>query len=111
MLEDAGISYEYILTKWSDWDRVRSEWVANGFLTGSLPVLETKDGKKYSMTVPILSSLSKKLGHYYGKNLDDEHIVDVIADLTNDFYDSFVHNYWIQPVSVNIDVIVVVTFI
>ncbi|KAI7856182.1 glutathione S-transferase [Circinella umbellata] len=95
-LEDAGISYEYLLTKWSDWNRVRCEWVANGFLTGSLPVLETKNGKKYFMTVPILSFLSKKLGQYYGKNLDEEHMVDVVADLTNDFYDSFVHNYWLR---------------
>ncbi|KAG2220569.1 hypothetical protein INT45_008750 [Circinella minor] len=97
LLEDAGISYEYLLTKWSDWNRVRGEWVANGFLTGSLPVLETKNGKKYFMTVPILSFLSKKLGQYYGKNIDEEHIVDVVADLTNDFYDSFVHNYWLRP--------------
>ncbi|KAI9247694.1 glutathione S-transferase [Phascolomyces articulosus] len=100
-LEDAGIPHEYILYPWSEWPVVRDEWIQNGYLTGTLPALQTNDGKKYFHTVPILCFLSKQLGKYYGKNVDEEYLVDVVADTANDFYDSFVHNYWLRRVSDN----------
>ncbi|KAI9264263.1 glutathione S-transferase [Phascolomyces articulosus] len=97
LLEDAGVPHEYCLHPFSDWPKIRDEWIHNGYLTGTLPALETKDGKKYFHTVPILCFLSKQLGKYYGKNAYEEHIVDVVADTTNDFYDSFVQNNYLQP--------------
>ncbi|KAI8137617.1 glutathione S-transferase [Fennellomyces sp. T-0311] len=89
LLEDAAIPYEYIIYKWKEWPQKRDAWIAAGGLEGALPVLETADGKRYGMTVPIMRFLSKQLGKYYGSNADEEHWVDVVTDLTNDWYDAF----------------------
>ncbi|KAI9495911.1 hypothetical protein BDB00DRAFT_810921 [Zychaea mexicana] len=97
LLEDAGISHEYILHKWQDWPKVRDEWIASGYTAGSLPVIETADGKRYSCTTPIARLLSRQLGKYYGKNIDDEHLVDSVADLAQDWYYRFAFDSWLRP--------------
>ncbi|KAI9247695.1 hypothetical protein BDA99DRAFT_565066 [Phascolomyces articulosus] len=97
LLEDVGIPHDYILYKWKDWPKMRDEWIANGYTAGSLPVIETADGKRYSCTTPIIRLLSKQLGKYYGKNLDEEHLVDTVASFSNDWYDKFVQRSWLRP--------------
>ena len=83
---DTGIPHEYHQYNWDEWVKFRDDWINNrGYVAGALPAVETADGKIFGLTVPTLRFLSKSLKKYYGTNAIDEHWIDMISDLANDW--------------------------
>ncbi|KAI9247692.1 hypothetical protein BDA99DRAFT_609223 [Phascolomyces articulosus] len=94
-LVDTGIPHEYHQYEWEEWSKHRDEWIKDrGYTAGALPALETADGKLFGLTVPILRFLSRNLKKYYGASFEDEHFVDMISDLANDWYADFDPSVW-----------------
>ncbi|KAG2220570.1 hypothetical protein INT45_008751 [Circinella minor] len=92
---DTGIPHEYHQYNWDEWVKIRGDWINNrGYTPGALPAIETADGKLFGLTVPTLRFLSKNLKKYYGNNAIDEHWVDMISDLANDWYADFDPSVW-----------------
>lgn len=77
--------------EWNDWSEESNKWTAARYSIGSLTAIETKDGKRYGSTLPIMRLLSKHLDKYKGSNDVEEHFVDSAADVANDSYNALLY--------------------
>ncbi|RKP08850.1 hypothetical protein THASP1DRAFT_3287, partial [Thamnocephalis sphaerospora] len=97
LLEDASVAYElhnYSYEKWLGGEKAK--YIASGKSPyGVLPVVEL-EGKSYTHLLPILRHLSRHLGKYTGHTADEEYLVDVYADLINDWFTSFAQFTFIE---------------
>lgn len=88
-LEDAGLEHEYVrLRIGEDWTKRKEELIAEGFYSTTLPYIEV-GGKKFGRTVPIMRYISTKLNNkYHGSNAEEDQLLDCIADITDDWFES-----------------------
>ncbi|KAI7849567.1 hypothetical protein BDC45DRAFT_593527 [Circinella umbellata] len=89
LLEDFEIKHEYIQVERNPeaWDNsFREELIASDKPFDCLPLLETKDGKRYFCSGPILRFLAKKLGMLNGLNDEDIQFLDATENLNFDWY-------------------------
>ncbi|KAG2219079.1 hypothetical protein INT45_000362 [Circinella minor] len=89
LLEDFEIKHKYIQVERNPeaWDNsFREELIASDKPFDCLPLLETKDGKRYFCSGPILRFLAKKLGMFDGLSDEDIQFLDATENLNFDWY-------------------------
>ncbi|KAI9258866.1 class gamma glutathione S-transferase 2 [Phascolomyces articulosus] len=85
LLQDSGVSHEYIRVKNDDnWPKKKIALIEEDLYFGTLPYVEL-EGKPYGASTPLLRYLSKKLGKYQGADDEKEHLVDTSADFCLDW--------------------------
>ncbi|KAJ3126634.1 hypothetical protein HK098_007311 [Nowakowskiella sp. JEL0407] len=86
----AGIKYIDSRISFADWPAKKAELLQSGAsLVGAIPVV-TINGKEYSQSVPILRYLSKVVGKFGGKDVEEEFAIDQLADMYIDWRFSWV---------------------
>ncbi|CAO3625737.1 unnamed protein product [Mucor hiemalis] len=96
MLEDAGLDHEYIRVNRADgsYEEKRAQAVKEGLFSATLPYIEV-GGKRFGKTVPIMRYISVKLGNKYHGSTDEENqLLDCIADITNDWFESLKNSFF-----------------
>ncbi|GAA5815683.1 hypothetical protein MFLAVUS_009196 [Mucor flavus] len=95
LLEDAGLEHEYVrLGRGEDWNVRKAQIIEDGLYSGTLPYIEV-GGKKFGRTVPIMRYISVKLGNkYHGANDEENQLLDSVADITDDWFESARKAFW-----------------
>lgn len=89
LLEDAGLDHEYVRVKQdSDYPARKAKLIEEGLFSATLPYIEVGD-KRLGKTVPIMRYISTKLGgKYHGSTDEENHLLDSVAEITNDWFES-----------------------
>jgi hypothetical protein len=89
-LVDAGLDHEYIRiqNREKEWPPMKEQLIQDGYYAASVPYIKLGD-KVFGRTIPIMRYLSIKLGRkYHGTNDEEDYHLDVVSDLTNDWFES-----------------------
>ncbi|ORY91033.1 hypothetical protein BCR43DRAFT_566624 [Syncephalastrum racemosum] len=89
LLQDAGVPHEYVRIKQADWPTIKPQLQEKGNVAGCLPAVETETGKFYTGTIPTMRTLSRKLGKYMPSDDEQQHVADLVADLSLDWFNTF----------------------
>ncbi|KAI9248008.1 glutathione S-transferase [Phascolomyces articulosus] len=93
LLEDFEVKHEYIQLQRNEeeWDNdMKKKLVAcKEKPFNSLPLLETKDGKRFFCSGPILRFIAKKIGMLDDLNDEEIQLIDAVQDVSYDWYGSF----------------------
>ncbi|KAG0743450.1 hypothetical protein G6F62_000660 [Rhizopus arrhizus] len=95
-LVDAGLDHEYIRieNREKEWPPMREQLVQDGYYAVSAPYIKLGD-KVFGRTIPIMRYLSIKLGRkYHGTNDEEDYHLDVVSDLTNDWFESLKNSFF-----------------
>ncbi|BFZ64697.1 hypothetical protein YB2330_005849 [Saitoella coloradoensis] len=83
-LHEAEIEYKDSRIPIEEWPKYKEKFIASGFNpVGKIPVLQTPTGN-YTQSIPTIRYLSKRLGKYFGRSLEEEYECDRIADVGMD---------------------------
>ncbi|KAL2917228.1 hypothetical protein HK105_203293 [Polyrhizophydium stewartii] len=89
-LHDAGIHFVDGRISFPDWPALKAQLIESEVnLAGSMPVF-TVAGHHLAGHMPMLRLLSKKLGRYHGKTIEEDYFVDHVADVYIDWRASWV---------------------
>ncbi|KAG1189204.1 hypothetical protein G6F36_004074 [Rhizopus arrhizus] len=89
-LVDAGLDHEYVRVPSfeGDWPAMKQQLVKDGYYASTLPYIKMGD-KIWGRTLPVLRYLSAKLDYkYHGSNEEENYILDVVSDVTNDWFEN-----------------------
>ncbi|CEG80253.1 hypothetical protein RMATCC62417_14615 [Rhizopus microsporus] len=88
-LVDADLEHDYIrFNRETEWPEMREEIIKDGYYAGSAPYIKIGN-KLVGRTVPIMRYISAKLGNKYHSSTDEEsYLLDVVSDMTNDWFES-----------------------
>jgi spore cortex formation protein SpoVR/YcgB (stage V sporulation) len=100
LLEDAGLEHDHIrLRKDEKWEELKTQLVKEGAHFCTLPYIEVH-GRKFFRTIPIMRYISVKLDYkYHGSTPEDNEQLDVIAELTDLWFNSMKVSFFGSDVS------------
>ncbi|PHZ17439.1 uncharacterized protein RHIMIDRAFT_284951 [Rhizopus microsporus ATCC 52813] len=86
---DAGLEHDYIrFNRETEWPEMREEIIKDGYYAGSAPYIKMGN-KIIGRTVPTMRYISTKLGNkYHGSTDEESYLLDVVSDVTNDWFES-----------------------
>jgi glutaredoxin len=100
LLEDAGLEHDYVrLRRDEKWAEMKAQLVQEGAYSCTLPYIEV-NGQKFFKTIPIMRYISVKLDNkYHGSTPEENQLLDVIAEVTDLWFDSLKTSFFGSDVS------------
>ncbi len=92
--KDAGLEPQHIRIGNTEYEERKAKLVEEGLFSPTLPYIEV-GGKRFGKTVPIMRYISSKLGNkYHGSTDEENHILDSVAEMSNDWFESLKWSYF-----------------
>jgi hypothetical protein len=100
LLEDAGLDHDYVRSVRDEkWEELKAQLVKEGVHSCTQPYIQV-NGQKFFKTVPIMRYISAKLDYkYHGSTPEENHLLDVITELADSWFNSMRAAFYSSDVS------------